>query len=487
MKKLLAIFPLILLTAVLVSPRSAVKATEATIYFNSVPDTIPYANLLAILQAGGSFDLEEYKSQGGTFESFIEGLRDTYGDVLQIPDNLYKKLKEEWQTTRIQQDQSVFLMPWQKENFARQIAYDSKFYQKILDEYNPPDDTPNVYPNPDYNIYLAWMNGQGFDYILSYNNYINNGVNFLAGANLYSYVRMAPLYEYYNIIDWSSSDIYLQSSSILTANIIGSTDNYSVSITSQPIQAFNMDSFYSWGGLNDNAILYGALDTRKYDPAFYTSNNGRVIYISTSGKTLSEIMTLLSNNFRNISINVNGVPWAVAGVVTYNDSLTFDNVIGTNYDDLAYDVVVPVNNDLAFDLTAILQYLYGGFANTFSEAFDFSSLWDIGAIVNADTGEAISSADADTKTKAIPIAKAIEDEATDDAEVTPSITPTPDPDGFPVITITPIPIDNALVGSTILAEIVDATQNALPSQLIDAFWGIVFICFFIGIIWTFHK
>lgn len=485
MKRFLTIFPLIILTAVLVLPRSAVKATEATIYFNSVPDTIPYANLLAILQAGGSFDLEEYKSQGGTFESFIEDLRDTYGDILQIPDNLYKKLKEEWQTTRIQQDQSVFLMPWQKENFARQIAYDSKFYQKILDEYNPPDDIPNVYPNPDYNIYLAWINGQGFDYILSYNNYTANGENFLPGANLYSYVRRSPLYDYSNVYDWTNNQIYIQSSSILTANITGSTDNYSVSITSQPVEAFNMKAFYSWAGFSNNALLYGPLDSRIYDPAF--ASNGNSITISASSKTMNEIMTLLSNNFRNISINVNGVPWAIAGVVIYNDSLTFDNVIGTNYDDLAYDVVVPVNNDLAFDLTAILQYLYGGFANTFSEAFDFSKLWDIGAIVDTTTGEAVDGADAATKTKAIPIVKAIEDEATDEAEVTPSITPTPDPDGFPVITITPIPIDNALVGSTILAEIVDATQNALPSQLIDAFWGIVFICFFIGIIWTFHK
>lgn len=485
MKKLLAIFPLILLTAVLVSPRSAVKATEATIYFNSVPDTIPYANLLAILQAGGSFDLEEYKSNGGTFESFIQDLTNLYGDVLQIPDNLYKKLKEEWQTTRIKQDQSVFLMPWQKENFARQIAYDSKFYQKILDNYNEIN-TPNVYPNVDYNDVLSLINDYSAYFYWknsSINSYYPNFTVPSINANGFSYVATSGGFANgFNNLDNTVTTKFVITD-ILSLYITGSADTYTFSLNNiTPLNIFGDTSspphyVYNLTYMNSSPTInwYWYLDSYPlYSNYTYTG-------------TLREVLDYISKYFRNVNIYVNNVPWAMGG--SYEDTINveFPDVIGTDYDDLAYDVVVPVNNDLAFDLTAILQYLYGGFANTFSEAFDFSKLWDIGGIVDTTTGEAVDGADADTKTKAIPIAKAIEDEATDDAEVTPSITPTPDPDGFPVITITPIPIDNALAGSTILAEIVDATQNALPSQLIDAFWGIVFICFFIGIIWTFHK
>lgn len=479
MKKFLAIFPLCLLLSGLVFPRSEVKATEFVLP-NSY-EALPYIDLITALQSGATFDLTGDIS---SVEDFLEkaALKKVTGNtsdfsngIITTSDRLWSEIKNEYMRRTIDNDFSEFLIPWHKSDFATNIGYDIKWYQRYLNDLYSDVEIPQLpyeYSFLENSDELYFSGSQSFYNMtlpIQYNYVMQNPYSFTVGIYYGGLSSRRVI---------NNSNLYFSPLELLTINVYNNPQN-SISVSYG-----NINYYTNWlnGSLNSQTTLRCLVSNNVIKFASDSSYNSNY---TTTFPDLPTAINYIYDHFSNFNLYVNGDAWILVG--QDSEIVDFPDVFGTDYDDLAYDVVVPTDDNLAFDICKLYGWLYDNITQGLDNYLTWDDLISGGIIIDTDTDEPISDTDARTRTKSVPVSKVVDDTLVGEGDGG-NITPSPDPERiFPILPIEVSPIDNALGGSTILAEIVDATQNALPSELIDAFWGIVFILFIIGIIWTFHK
>lgn len=183
-------------------------------------------------------------------------------------------------------------------------------------------DTPVPEPDPLYIGYINIINGDGF----WWRNFTNK--------TLYENIPSLVYYPCDNV-SWVSNstftaniiyneNIYCHCTNILTINIVTDGDGYSYSVSAPYLKQFIR--YYNYP--NDYVGYdYGYIITRTDRTGFqYLSDNNGSLTDTFHG-SLEQIFERLAVKYRNININVDGVPWAMVNQDTsYNIQLSNDTV-----------------------------------------------------------------------------------------------------------------------------------------------------------------
>lgn len=396
-----------------------------------------------------------------------------------------------------------------KDRITRWNQYNTQFNDKYLDSFAVGSYEPQVFPDPNYLDSLARINGDngsGYDFFwsdasISYGDMVSNN---RMSDNLPTYSYVVP----YSLANNSESNIVpsidissqLLVSDIITININNINDSYTISLSGYNVTDKNTspNNLYLYTYHADTNTLSTSSATMisltTYNNSYSWSNN-----LTINGfPYLSDAINFIKKNFRNVNIFVNGTPWALVGDFSFEDIITGPDVIRNDNGLIdSQDVFVP-DQELAFDLIGLINLLEDKL-NGIDTTIDFDDLITDGIIVNPD-GTALD--DARSHILNMTIQRVIADEQErDDPEPVATTTPPPYPT-FPEVDWRKNPIPeplptsfdtsngnptDAFSGASTLAQIVDATNRGLPSELVYTFWGIVFGMIVLGVIKVLHK
>jgi len=371
-------------------------------------------------------------------------------------------VRANWNEYKLAQDileqNEALRFPINPQSFADWSEYNNFWYDKYIDSFYT-DDVITVDPDPNYLTYIDNINGAGF----WWKNYANsNG----SGVGLRVYPPDLSTWVTQGSMSTSQNWIYVSSCSIRDLNIVSNNGIYSCRVSiprDQMIYNFvDGGTSYQVGTPWDNKFLY--------------SGNAYDFNFSASG-TLANVLNQVQNKFRNVNIYVDGIAWSLAGAPANPLIPTFPDVIGGTQDDPypAYDIVFPdtTNYDGTFDLTSIFDAIKEAIIGA-SDSDDTTS----GTL----TKEKVSDTFKDRAGEAVGELTKTMDAVLDDSF------PLEGTLNYPVLPPIPeLPISNAFMGTTILAQLIDACQQILPEPLTLVFWGIIFILFIIGLIKILHK
>ena len=383
------------------------------------------------------------------------------------------------------------------------IAFWNKFNKLWINQYlqrvNYVEDD-SVQPTPDiaYENYLNKMNTTGF----FFRNYPASNVVNQNGA-IFTFVNALGSFSNYS---WFTIDNgYFSSNSaekIVPSNpvIIFVTSNNGVYSVNQTVGGIdNQCQRWQNGSLNYTFRTFG------FDSTSFFGNNffGNLTKTLSYSGTLQQVLNYLSNNIRNITLFVDGVLWMngsfISPAVSEFNSSVPNGVIDSGTDDgkiVANPIYWVVDNntgmpiDSQINLDKFIDFLNGIIDGTNEDtSVDFGDLVDAGVIEKQD-GTAITDADV----IAVPIADVIDDAITraDPISIPVAITgslpplpplppffPTPDfPEGDPT---------SGFNGMSVLARIINITNQSLPDGLIITFYGVIFGAVVLGLIKILHK
>lgn len=352
----------------------------------------------------------------------------------------------------------AYSMTLSRQRFSDWAMYQDTWYSRYIESFNNVD-IPDIEVNPDeaYLNYINNINGDGF----WWKN--NNSSNLRYNASDLTWFDNG--YAITNTLNYIGG---IYTTNIVDINIISNNGVYSFSKSfsnSDILLSFGSNPYYQRG-----VVMYGS----GYSYAS-TSNNWGPFNFAFSG-SLSSVLNYIQEHFRNVNLYVDGEAWSLVSNPSPANPVIpdFPDVINIDSEDPIGMIDLPNTTD------------YEG-------TFDITSLFD--ALKEAIAG----ASDNDNTTKGVLTGDAVKDTFKDKAgELVGSIaTPisTVIDDSFPIEgslnypNIVPYaePISNAFMGTTVLAQLIDATQTVLPEPLTLVFWGIVFILFIIGLIKILHK
>lgn len=331
-------------------------------------------------------------------------------------------------------------------------------------------DAPEANPDPNYISYINTINGDddinGLDFFWkSYTDFPITGVN-LSGimnqdlsnyswmvANLNNNIvpsanssNVCEAFDIFDIYITSSNGLYSFSNSNLYSKVI--PYNNSVTDNKYPSQ-FRFYSTYinaSYWNTNPNA-----------------SNNRS---ISRSNQTLEQCFQYLANKVRNVNIYVDGVLWAAAGKTAPTITPEFPDAVGG--EDLP-TTTWPISKPRAPYYTSV-----PGMLQAIEDAIEGDGVLDIDDLkpyLTDENGDPVPDPIFDPEPVPIPVPD----------PVNPEIIP-----GLPEIPVIPLDMPG-YNGVSVLAEIINFTNQSLPTSLIVTFWGIVFGIVILGLIKILHK
>lgn len=380
--------------------------------------------------------------------------------------------------------------------------YDSSYINQYLNLINSTEEDI-VVPEPDlnYETYLNRINGRDHSSTNAFYwwNYPSKGNP--SADNYYYFTEYNPFTDYsffveHNNIISSGDGVLIHD--IITLNITSVDGVYSFSTTLSYIP--NCIAYYNSGILtyyNDFRFVYNYNNV--YFSALGASYPGNIT-LSSSG-TLDNVLNYISNHFRNVNIYVDGVLWSTVEdpVVTTFSSTVPNAVIDTSTDDgkiVSNPIYWTVDEntgtpiDAQINLDKLIDYLKGVIDGSNSDtSVDYGDLVDAGVIEKQD-GTAIT----DANVIAVPVADAIDDALADNPAIAepivaiedlpplpdlPPFFPTPDfPEGDPT---------SGFHGMSVLARIINITNQSLPSEVVLVFYGVVFGAVILGLIKILHK
>lgn len=364
--------------------------------------------------------------------------------------------------------------------FSSWAGYNEFWAQKYIDSLHAEAETTPTYPDEDYLNYLDLINDSsvpdGFFWKYFLNPVTGTGdYNMqLVNGNWFDYTWVVTNNR--NNIIYQNRTTSILGAELANINITSSNGTYYWSQTFTRKALFN--SIYKPNGsIVDRNFPYDVVLNKSGTlNDFSGSSLNSTVSFSTSG-TLAAVLQYVSNHVRNANIYVDGVPWDLVNDIPLNPVIPdFEDVIVTPNDEEIYpDIIMPDTDYGGFDLTSIFDAIKEAIADASSDdvaagdgILDIDDVLNNDGVIDINDGTAVDTID-------VPFPDTIPIEIED-------INPP-----FPVFPIEVEPIHNAFSGTTILAELVDATQIVLPDELILVFWGIVFILFIIGLIKIFHK
>lgn len=370
----------------------------------------------------------------------------------------------------------AYAMTLSRQRFSDWAMYQDTWYSRYISSFEIVD-TPSIEVNPDPNYIqvLDYINGSGFWWKDAPNNNLHlNGYATNIGVSIYPpdlvtwFGNKSRSIPYVGSVGSYSSPI-LFTTNIISIYINGSDDNYSfnLDISNNDI----LTNFYSsyTGNLSCKS---GYVGSNGFDG---NSSNSISLNFSHSG-TLMSCLNYISYYFRNVNILVNGEYWALVGDQAASNPVIpdFPDVINVDSGDPIGMIDLPNTDDFegSFDITSLFDALKEAIAGASDNDNTSSGVLTGDAVKDTfkdKAGELVGSV-------AIPISTVIDDSFPIEGSL-----------NYPNIVPYAEPISNAFMGTTILAQLIDATQTVLPEPLILVFWGIVFILFIIGLIKILHK
>lgn len=196
-----------------------------------------------------------------------------------------------------------------------------------------------------------------------------------------------------------------------------------------------------------------------------SSSNGSYYY-NTSG-SLSSVLSYISSYFRNVDLYVDNVLWALAGSPPVDPVPEFPDVVGGNeLPATTWPVTIP-KAPYYINLPGLRQAFQR--AKNTDNQFDIMDLKD--SLVDPE-GDPVTDPELETVPIPLPNPDPINPEVVPELPNLPLIPPADNP-GFN--------------GVSVLAEIINFTNQSLPSALITVFWGIIFGAVVLGLIKILHK
>lgn len=223
-----------------------------------------------------------------------------------------------------------------------------------------------------------------------------------------------------------------------------------------------------------------------------TGNGNDTLYSVTwsySNSDLSLVLNHIANHFKNVNIYVNNTLWSYAGIVPVN-GITVNPIPIGDTGDVTYKAY-PIDADGAkgIDLFSwankLYDYIIANPDGTLSMDDVIDNEWDI---VDTDEGlDTITNDDAEDISKVINGAISITG-----GQTTP--TPTPDIGDPPVLKIIPPVLDlpdeiwpNGGRDTTVLAQMVHATDEVIPNDIMTIIWSTIGLLVVGGLITILHK
>ena len=374
--------------------------------------------------------------------------------------------------------------------------YNNLWIQRYLNAFNGENDVPVPNPDSEYlsilnRINKPYLNGYGFfwqntnSFPLLYHEQYNinvlssdfsyfttNNVDYIVpSANTTNYMYYTPIADIYitsNGSTYSFNEQLTQTATISLPPIYGSDQAYS--------GYFRIVNNKFTAGTNYNTP--GHTDTFTF---------------SYSG-TLNQCLNYLLDHARNINIYVDGVLWSYVGG-DFVEKITAPDVIRNESGQIiGNDVYVP-EQDLMIDLIN-WQNLVDDKILT-GEDITFDDLIDAGVITDSE-GNLIDQEDLDNYFKKKSISSVIDDslDETEAIALVPDLpVPPTDPESDPfnwnfpefIPDIPDVDFTPKQTGLSVLARIINVTNNSLPEELIAMFWGISITLLILGIIKIAHK
>lgn len=352
----------------------------------------------------------------------------------------------------------AYAMTLSRQRFSDWAMYQDTWYSRYIESFNNID-IPGIEVNPDetYLNYINNINGDGF----WWKN--NNSSNLRYNASDLTWFDNG-----YGITNYLTYIGGIYTTNIVDINIISDNGVYSFSKSfsnSDILLSFGSNPYYQRGVvMYDSGYSYAS-----------TSNNWGPFKFTFSG-SLSSVLNYIQEHFRNVNLYVDGEAWSLVSDPSPGNPVIpdFTDVINIDSEDPIGMIDLPNTTDYegTFDITSLFDALKEAIAGASDNDNTTSGILTGDAVKDTfkdKAGELVGSI-------AVPIATVIDDSFPIEGSL-----------NYPNIVPYAEPISNAFMGTTILAQLIDATQTVLPEPLILVFWGIVFILFIIGLIKILHK
>lgn len=373
------------------------------------------------------------------------------------------------------------------DSIAAWNRYNYYWIQKYLNAFN--EDIPTAYPDPLYSAYINRINERN----------INDNTAFWFYDVLYqsgNYILLTHPTRNYSWINNSTypstvgefNSGYVFPSDIISINIFSNENGYFYSVSGQGInKVCSINGLYSnntsFRKYNDNINPFG------YSGALLANPTSLSYSFSLQG-TLNDVLNDISKHFKNVNIYVDGVLWSYVGGT--EPTFTAPDVI-MNQDGiiLGHDVYLP-EQDLYIDLISWRNLLEEKLAD--GATIDFDDLIDGGVIVDSNDIP-VTDENKETLFKKREASTVIDIglENADTSDFLPDAPAPPDDNptdwNFPEFPIPDFPDggDPKSTGLSVLARIINVTNQSLPPALISMFWGICITLVILGIIKILHK
>lgn len=365
--------------------------------------------------------------------------------------------------------------------FASWSGFDEFWYKKYAAELAAGETIlPDPNPDPDFSFInnISNMIAGPTDYF--HNNYRFWSFNF-PSCDIYCY----PTIQNYSYIsnsiqhvntNYNGSNPYIYISQPITISLVTNSDD---SITATYTNYSEVRNIDLWRLTNNDSNYLATLRTTNCFEPFWSSgsylrfsnhtyNND---YCQTSFTGISAAINYIYQHYANINLFVDGYPWyIISSSAPANPVIPdFPDIIDPDEDLPAYDIIMPDTSTGSgyFDLTSVLDAL----TNAILGASDNDS--STSSVLTGSNVTVLDDAKEETTTKEVTY----DDVTTSEISIN---------ENLPIIPLPP-DVKDAFQGTSILAELIDGTQNVLPDDLVTVFWGIVCVIFIIGLIRVMHK
>lgn len=357
--------------------------------------------------------------------------------------------------------------------FANFVGYNHNALRLYSESFNNNDDSQSVNPDPQYQSYIDLCNGHGegqfFWYDVPQTNSSYKGSTSINSYPATDYSWFKYPFQTNNFYPNSYITNMMQATDILTLYITFDGTNYNGVIYQGDSTIFSsivswMDYSYSMDGVDFS-----------YDPnsdSFYmrsgANRNLSNLSCSYSNSDLASVLWFFSGLFRNINIYVDGVLWAQAGNIVIPPSINPefpDAVGGEDLPSTTWPIFKP-RAPYYTNVPGVLQAIEDAIADDGNLDLD-----DLKPYLTDENGDPVPDPIFDPEPVPIPVPD----------PVNPSIVP-----GLPILPAIPSDMPG-FNGVSVLAEIINFTNQSLPTSLIVTFWGIVFGIVILGLIKILHK
>lgn len=318
----------------------------------------------------------------------------------------------------------------------------------------PDNPTPN--PDPAYLTYLDYINKHDLlpntqSYFWFWNSTDANGLSFYPTTDYTWVLNTGRTFQSYSYQSGGVIAFPIQTINILT-NPNDNSHYYSFSGTgSQPAIEFTNYGYQDYG-------------VRKYTDRWNISPTCSYSYAGSLADCLSHI----SNYFKNVNIYVDGEPWAIVSEPIIPTTITPefpDAVGGEDLPTTTWPVYKP-REPYYTNVPGMLQAIEDAIADDGKLDID-----DLKPYLTDENGDPVPDPIFDPEPVPIPVPD----------PVNPDVVP-----GLPILPDIP-PEMPGFNGVSVLAEIINFTNQSLPTALIVTFWSIVFGIVILGLIKILHK